>query len=162
MKFSQGKAGRVFVVRLEDGEVIHETLERFAADHHIVAATVSIVGAADKGSKLVVGPEKGDALPPNPMEHTLSDVHELTGVGTIFPNETGQLVLHMHVACGRRGSAVAGCVRRGVRVWKTAEVIINEITGTTARREVDSSTGFELLNPRRSTVMDLSRNNNEM
>ncbi len=162
MRFSQGKAGRVFVVRLEDGEVIHETLERFAADHHIVAATVSIVGAADKGSKLVVGPEKGDALPPNPMEHILSDVHELTGVGTIFPNENGQPVLHMHVACGRRGSTVAGCVRRGVRVWKTAEVIINEITGMTARREVDSPTGFELLNPRRSTVMDLSRNNNEM
>ena len=161
MKFSQGKEGRIFVIRLEDGEVIHEALERFATDHHIVAATVSIIGAADKGSKLVVGPEKRDAMPPNPMEHTLSEVHEMTGVGTIFPNESGQAVLHMHIACGRKGDAVAGCVRKGVRVWKTAEAIIREIVNTNARREIDSTTGFELLNPRRSTVTDLSRHDNE-
>ena len=161
MKFSQGKAGRIFIIRLEDGEVIHEAIERFATDHHIVAATVSIIGAADKGSKLVVGPEKRDAMPPKPMEHTLPEVYEMTGVGTIFPNENGQLVLHMHIACGRQGSAVAGCVRKGVRVWKTAEVVIREIVNTSARREIDSATGFELLNPHRSTVTDLSRNNNE-
>ena len=161
MRFSQGKNGRVFVVRLEDGEIVHEALERFATDHHIVAATVSIVGAADKGSKLVVGPEKGEAMPPNPMDHLLTEVYEMTGVGTIFPNENGSPVLHMHIACGRKGNAVAGCVRRGVRVWKTAEVVIHEIVGTNARREIDSATGFELLNPRRSTVTDLSRNDNE-
>jgi predicted DNA-binding protein with PD1-like motif len=162
MKFSQGKNGRVFVIRLEDGEVIHEVLERFANDHHIGGASVSIVGAVDKGSKLVVGPKKGDAMPPNPMEHVLNEVHEMTGVGTIFPNENGQPILHMHIACGRQADAVAGCVRRGVRVWKTAEVIIHEIIGISARRELDHATGFEMLNPRRSTVTDLSRNDNEL
>jgi predicted DNA-binding protein with PD1-like motif len=161
MKFSQGKEGRIFVLSLEDGEVIHETIERFATDHHIIAATVSIIGAADKGSKLVVGPEKRDAMPPNPMEHTLSEVHEMTGVGTIIPNENGQPVLHMHIACGRRKDAVAGCIRKGVRVWKTAEVIIQEIVGTSAKREKDAATGFELLNPRRSIVTDLTRHENE-
>lgn len=161
MKFSQAKEGRVFVIRLEDDEVIHETLERFATDHHIVAGSVTIVGAADKGSKLVVGPEKREAMPPNPMEYTLSEVHEITGVGTIFPNENGRPILHMHIVCGRERDSVAGCVRKGVRIWKTAEVIISEIVGTNARREVDSATGFELLNPRRSTVIDLSRNDNE-
>jgi predicted DNA-binding protein with PD1-like motif len=161
MKFSQGKEGRIFVIHLEDGEVIHETLERFATEHHIAAASVSIIGAADKGSKLVVGPEKRDARPPKPMDLTLSEVNEMTGVGTIFPNENGQSVLHMHIACGRQGDAVAGCIRNGVRVWKTAEVVIREITNTSARREIDSATGFELLNPRRSTVTDLSRNDNE-
>jgi predicted DNA-binding protein with PD1-like motif len=161
MKFSQGKEGRIFVIRLEDGEVIHETLERFATDHHIVAATVSIIGAADKGSKLVVGPEKRDAMPPKPMEYTLPEVHEITGVGTIFPSENGQSILHMHIACGRQGDAVAGCVRKGVRIWKTAEVVIREIVGTNARREMDFATGFELLNPRRSIVTDLSRHENE-
>ncbi len=161
MKFSQCKEGRVFIIRLEDGEVIHEALERFAMDHHIIAASVTIVGAADKGSKLVVGPETRDAMPPNPMQLTLPEVHEITGVGTIFPNENGRAVLHMHIACGRKGDAVIGCVRKGVRIWKTAEVIVREIVGTNARREVDIATGFELLNPRRSTVTDLSRNDNE-
>ncbi|MDD1743481.1 MAG: DNA-binding protein [Methanomassiliicoccales archaeon] len=162
MKFSQGKAGRIFIIRLEDGEVIHETLELFAIEHHISAATVSIVGAVDAGSKLVVGPEKRETMPPVPMERTLTEVYEMTGVGTIFPNENGAPVLHMHIACGRRDDVVAGCVRRGVRVWKTGEVVIREIVNTTARREVDPATGFELLNPRRSTVTDLSRNNNEL
>jgi predicted DNA-binding protein with PD1-like motif len=161
MKFSQGKEGRIFVIRLEDGKVIHETLEHFATEHHIVAATVSIIGAADKGSKLVVGPEKHDAMPPRPMEYTLPEVHEMTGVGTIFPNENGQSILHMHIACGRQGDAVAGCVRKGVRIWKTAEVVIREIVGTNAKREMDPATGFELLNPRRSVVTDLSRHENE-
>jgi predicted DNA-binding protein with PD1-like motif len=162
MKFSQGKSGRIFIVRLEDGEVIHEMLELFATEHHVGAATVSIVGAVDAGSKLVVGPKNRDTMPPVPMEHTLNAVHEMTGVGTIFPNENGMPVLHMHIACGREDDAVAGCVRRGVRVWKTAEVVIREIVGTSARREIDSATGFELLSPRRSTVTDLSRNDNEM
>lgn len=161
MRFSQCKEGRVFVLRLEDGEVIHDVLEQFATEHHVVAASVIIVGAADKGSKLVVGPEKRDSMPPYPMEHVLSEVHEITGVGTIFPNETGRATLHMHIACGRKGSAVTGCVRKGVRIWKTAEVIISEIVGTNARREFDPATGFELLSPRRPTVTDLSRNDNE-
>lgn len=161
MKYSQGKVGRVFVLRLEDGEVIHEELERFAEDRRIEAASVIIVGAADKGSRLVVGPKNGTDMPPIPMERTLEGAHEIEGVGTLFPNEAGKPVLHMHVACGRDGSGITGCVRRGVKVWKTAEVVIIELLGASARREIDDRTGFELLVPRRPSMTDLTRHAGE-
>lgn len=157
MKYSQGKTGRVFVLRLEDGEVIHEVLESFAADRRVEAAVITIVGAADKGSRLVVGPKRGDDMPPIPMERQLNEAYEIEGVGTIFPNEDGKPVLHMHIACGRDDISITGCVRRGVKVWKVAEVVIIELLGVSARREVDAKTGFELLVPRRPSMTDLTR-----
>ena len=161
MKYTQGKLGRVFVLRLEEGEVIHEVLERFARDVKLTSATITIIGAANKGSKLVVGPKNGSSMPPAPMEKTLEEVHELTGVGTIFLNENGDPVLHMHVACGREGGTITGCVRRGVKVWQMAEVVMTELVGVNARREMDARTGFELLNPRCPTINDLTRHAGE-
>lgn len=161
MKYTQGKTGRVFVVRLEEGEVIHETLEKFAQDVRLTSASVIILGAANKGSKLVVGPKKGSDMPPVPMERDLEEAHEITGVGTIFLNENGAPVLHMHIACGREGATTTGCVRRGVKVWQVAEAVVTELVGVNARRETDPKTGFELLVPRRPTINDLTRHATE-
>jgi len=35
MKYSEAERGRVFVIRLEDGDVIHESIEGFAKEHGI-------------------------------------------------------------------------------------------------------------------------------
>ena len=45
MKYSQARQGRVFVIRLEHGEVLHEVLERFALEKKIAAAALILVGA---------------------------------------------------------------------------------------------------------------------
>ncbi len=145
MEFSQAQHGRVFVIRLHDGEILHEEVERFATQHSIRAAALIAVGGADEGSRLVVGPQEGRSQPITPMEHVLNNVHEVTGTGTIFPNEKGAPVLHMHIAAGRETSTVTGCVRRGVRVWHVLEIILFELVNTTAVRVFDRQTGFELL-----------------
>jgi len=147
MKYSEARLGRVFVVRLEDGDVIHEQVEALAEKENIRAAAVVCVGGADEGSRLVVGPEQGRSLPVHPMQLVLDHVYEITGAGTIFPDAQGKPVLHLHVACGRRQHACVGCVRNGVKVWHVLEVIIFELTGTTASRIKDPLTGFELLIP---------------
>ena len=147
MKFTTASPGRIFIIRLEDGEILHKTIEAFAAKQGIRAAACIVLGGADEGSILVVGPEKARATPVNPMEHILAGTSEATGVGTIFPGSDGGLVLHMHIACGREGSTVTGCVRRGVKVWHVMEVILWELTGTEAKRVLDPATGFELLQP---------------
>jgi predicted DNA-binding protein with PD1-like motif len=147
MIHSEARAGRVFVLRLENGEVLHECVERFAAAHGVQAATVIAVGGADGTSRIVVGPEQDRALPVVPVERAIGDMHELAGVGTIFPDETGRPVLHMHAALGREGRAAVGCVRAGVRTWHVLEVVIAEIVGSTARRVPDAATGFRLLVP---------------
>lgn len=147
MKYSEAKQGRTFVIRLEDGDVVHEEIERFAREKAIHAAALIIVGGADRGSRLVVGPEQGRSNPVMPMEHLLENVHEIAGAGTLFAGEDGNPVLHMHIACGRKNSTVTGCVRKGVKVWHIMELILFELTETTAVRTHDPATGFQLLSP---------------
>jgi predicted DNA-binding protein with PD1-like motif len=147
MKYSQAKLGRTFIIRLEDGDVIHEEIEKFARDQSINAAALIIIGGADEGSKLVVGPEQGRTKPILPMEYILDNVHEVGGTGTIFPDEKGNPVLHMHVACGRNTSTVTGCVRKGVKVWHVMEIVLFELVDTTGVRRLEPETGFNLLEP---------------
>jgi len=147
MRFSQAKQGRTFVIRLDDGEIVHETIEQFAREQSIKAAALIIIGGADEGSKLVVGPEHGCAKPVIPMEHILDDVHEIAGTGTLFPDEGGNPILHMHIACGRDTSTVTGCIREGVKVWQVVEVILIELIDSKGTRVMESRTGFKLLNP---------------
>lgn len=147
MKYSEASLGRVFVIRLEDGDIVHECIQRFAAEKEIQAAALILLGGADKDSRLVVGPEDGRAEKINPMIHVLQAVHEAAGTGTIFPDQQGEPVLHLHVACGRKDSTVTGCVRAGVKVWQVMEAVLIEITGSEARRMPDEATGFELLCP---------------
>jgi predicted DNA-binding protein with PD1-like motif len=148
MRYSTAKLGRVFVVRLEDGDILHESLEALAQKENIRAAAVIMLGGADEGSRIVVGPERSRTTPVVPMEHILTGVYEAAGVGTIFPDARGHAILHMHMAGGRKDHAVAGCVRRGVKVWQVMEAVIWELTDTDAKRVLDSATGFELLQPR--------------
>jgi predicted DNA-binding protein with PD1-like motif len=147
VKYSEAKQGRTFVIRLEDGDVLHEVIEQFAFERAIGAAALIAVGGADDGSRLVVGPAKGRAKPLVPVEHTLDGVHEIAGTGTLFRNEQGQPILHMHMACGRGDRSITGCARTGVKTWHVMEVVLFEITGTTARRTLDPETGFTLLQP---------------
>lgn len=145
MQYSQARQGRIFIIRLENGEILHKILEKFALDQDIRAASVIIVGGANVGSRIIVGPEDGKAKPVVPMEYILDNVHEITGVGTIFPDNEGRPILHMHVACGRLGSSVTGCVRNGVVIWEVVEVILIELLDTTAVRRYETETGFKLL-----------------
>ncbi|WDP89277.1 MAG: DNA-binding protein [Desulfobacter sp.] len=147
MKYSQAKSGRVFVIRLEDGDVVHEAIEAFARKEKIRAASLIVLGGADRGSVLVTGPEQGRVETIVPKTRVLDNVHEVSGTGTLFPNEAGEPVLHMHMACGRDASTITGCVRNGVRVWQVMEVIVHEIVETSGMRRPDAATGFELLIP---------------
>ncbi|MCF8110578.1 MAG: DNA-binding protein [Desulfobacteraceae bacterium] len=147
MKYSQAVLGRVFVLRLEDGDVVHECIENFAAENDVHAAAVVMLGGADSGSRLVTGPEQGRAEKIVPMISMLEDVYEAAGVGTVFPDESGKTVLHMHMACGRKDDSVTGCVRAGVKVWHVMEAVVIELSQTDAKRVCDSQTGFALLEP---------------
>lgn len=148
MKYSEAKHGRVFILRLEDGDVVHETIERFAHEHGSHAAALIAVGGADEGSRFVVGPETGRGKDVNPLEHVLTGVHEVAGTGTLFPNEKGEMIIHMHMAAGRRDQTVTGCIRKGVKVWHVLEVILFELLDSTAVRRFEPATGFELMQPR--------------
>lgn len=143
MKAAEGRIGRIFVLRLEDGDRIPECIERFAADKGLERAFVSLLGGVGGGS-LVVGPEDGGADKIVPMIRPLDAVYEAAAVGTLFPDESGAPRLHMHAALGRDDTPLTGCVRQGVDVWKLGEVVLMEIEGN-MRRVVDPAFGFEVL-----------------
>jgi predicted DNA-binding protein with PD1-like motif len=130
-----------------DGDIVHEAIESLALREGVSAAALVILGGADAGSRLVVGPETARATPVVPLHRLLEDVHEVAGVGTLFPDDEGNPVLHMHTACGREGETVTGCVRTGVRVWHVMEAVLFELTDTSGVRRYDEATGFKLLQP---------------
>ena len=145
MQFTEAKLGRVFVLRLHDGDHLPDVLESFAAENNISSALCFFLGGAKEKSRVVVGPKDGYALPPEPMVTLLNGVHEACGVGTIFADEEGKPKLHMHASFGRNDKTVTGCVRMGVDVWRIGEVVVIELLGAVARRAVDKETGFEFL-----------------
>ena len=145
MQYSEGSVGRVFAIRLEHGEPMPETLERFAADRDVASGLAIMLGGADEGSQFVVGPEDTDTLPAVPMVNVLSGVHEVAAVGTLFPDEEGRPVLHMHAAFGRGDNTKTGCIRAGIVTWHVLEVVLVEVTGLDASRQPDAATGFHLL-----------------
>jgi len=145
MQFTEAKFGRIFVLRLHDGDHLPDVLESFAAEHHITAALCFFLGGAKEKSRVVVGPEDGYALPPEPVVTLLNGVHEACGVGTIFADEEGKPKLHMHASFGRNEKTVTGCVRMGVDVWQIGEAVILELAGGSAIRAKNKDTGFEFL-----------------
>jgi predicted DNA-binding protein with PD1-like motif len=145
MQYQEGSIGRVFALRLEEGDRLPDTLEAFAREQSIEAAMVIYVGGAKDGSRLVVGPDaaRSDAIVP--LVHSLTGIQEVLAVGTLFPNDQGEPILHMHAATGREGDATVGCSRAGVEVWLVGEVIFLEILGTSGRRRPEPPSGFSLL-----------------
>ena len=133
MKASEGKVGRVFVVRLENGDVVPNCIEQFARGKGISAGHVILIGGIDSG-EMVVGPRDSDARPPDPMLLPVDGAHEVVGVGIIAPDEDGKPMLHIHASLGRSGQTMTGCLRPGVTTWLVGEAIIYEIIGTTAAR----------------------------
>jgi predicted DNA-binding protein with PD1-like motif len=144
MKASEGKIGRVFVLKLEDGDTVPECIERFAAEKGIKTGHVVLIGGIG-GGRVVVGPKESDIMPPEPVLLPVEGAHEVEGVGIIAPDREGKPVLHIHASLGRGGKTLTGCLRPGVKTWLTGEAIIYEITGVKAQRLPDKKSGFELM-----------------
>lgn len=144
MRACQGQIGRVFVMRLEDGDMVPGCIEKFAAEQGISVGHVILIGGIG-GGEVVVGPRRSDEMPPEPMLLPVDGVHEVAGVGIIAPREDGQPVLHIHAALGRSGKTTTGCLRPGVTTWVVGEAIIYEILGADVSRVMNATTGFALL-----------------
>jgi predicted DNA-binding protein with PD1-like motif len=142
VNYTQGRLGRVFVARLEDGESIYDAVEEIARKEGIEAASVLAIGGIRRG-KVVTGPQHptGKVVP---HYEEFDDARELVGVGMLFPHE-GKPSLHFHAGIGRHDSALVGCPRAGMSVYLVLEVIITELVGAAAKREHDPGPRVSLL-----------------
>ena len=134
--------GRVFVLSLSTGESIKDSVESFCRSHDIACARLSILGGVQAGSTFVVGPHLVDGketAPISPMTYTTDAPTEFAGVGTVFPNEKGEPVMHLHGTLGRNGTSVTGCFRQDARAWLTLEVMLEELIGEGVVRKFDDA-----------------------
>ncbi len=141
MQYTEGQLGRVFVVRIDDGEDMLLSLRQFVNDKDIQAGTLIFLGALMNG-RMVTGPEE-PVIPPVPHFVMFEGGWEVFGVGTIYPGDDGPHI-HFHASVGRCGHALTGCLREKATTYLIVEAVIYEFTGLSARREFDKKTQLHL------------------
>ncbi|MCX7933716.1 MAG: DNA-binding protein [Planctomycetota bacterium] len=144
MQDLEGKLGRVFLLRLDEGDEIPGALERFAAEKNIKHGFVILLGGIGSG-RVVVGPRQAAERPLQPLLMAIEAPHEVAAIGVLAPDSGGKPILHIHGACGRASASVAGCLRPGVSAWLTAEAILYEVVGVSAVRMPDPASGVMRL-----------------
>jgi predicted DNA-binding protein with PD1-like motif len=141
MQYTEGQLGRVFVVRIDDGEDMLVSLRQFILDKNIQSGSITFLGALMNG-RMVTGPEE-PVIPPVPHFVMFEGGWEVFGVGTIYPGESGPHI-HYHASVGRSGHALTGCLREQAITYLIIEAVIMEFTGLKARREFDQKTQLHL------------------
>ena len=141
MHYSEGRLGRVFVLRIDDGEDFLAVTRDFIKEKAVQTGTLLFLGALRQG-RMVTGPEEL-AIPPEPHYVMFEGGWEMVGIGTIYPGEDGPAI-HYHASVGRAGHALTGCLREKVITYIVAEVIVLEFTGLDIRRMPEERTGLVL------------------
>jgi predicted DNA-binding protein with PD1-like motif len=141
MQYTEGQLGRIFMVRIDDGEDMLESLHRFIRDKGVHAGSIIFLGALMNG-RMVTGPEE-PVIPAVPHFVLFEGGWEIFGVGTIYTGEGGPHI-HYHASVGRSGHALTGCLREEAVTYLIVEAVVMEFTGLTARREFDKKTQLHL------------------
>lgn len=140
MKSVEMTRGRIFVLTIDTGERIRRVIETFCSSNGIVNARVEILGGVQAGSSFVSGPQLEDGRETTPIRPTVvstSAPTEFHGFGTVFPDESGNPVLHLHGSLGRDGDSSTGCFRENAIAWLTMEAVVEELIGSGAVRRMD-------------------------
>jgi len=143
MQYSEGNIGRIFILRIDDGEDLIESVIDFVQKKDLKFVMGLFIGAIRDG-KAVTGPE----LPViSPIQHfeTYESAWEVFGMVTVYPSADGPR-LHIHSALGRGREALVGCLREKASVYLVNEVVLFEFVGLNASREMDNRSGFYLIN----------------
>ncbi|MGI6361792.1 MAG: PPC domain-containing DNA-binding protein [Bacillota bacterium] len=144
MQAAEVQYGRIFLLRLEEGDPLPTCIEDFARKHQIKNGFVHFMGGLYKGH-VVVGPHSTRPNLPQPVKIPVHEAHESLAFGIISSNGEGDPILHIHGSLGRLGQTVTGCLRPGIDTWLVGEVILQEIITEKAYRIPDELSGFTLL-----------------
>ncbi|MBF0215677.1 MAG: DNA-binding protein [Candidatus Omnitrophica bacterium] len=142
MRSALVRRGRSYIVRFDHGEDLNSGLKKFVSENSIKTATVTLLGAIEKG-ELVTGPER-PVLPAEPHWVRFENVWELFGTG-IITFKDGEVSLHIHSSLGKDSKTLVGCLRKEAMVFVTVEAFIQEIITDGMTREFDATSGCSLL-----------------
>ncbi len=142
MQYSEGSLGRVFVIRMDDGEDFIEAIQRFVLEKGVSSGLILFLGALREG-RMVTGPREM-VIPPVPHFENVEGGWETFGVATVYPGE-GEPKIHIHTSVGRFERSLTGCLREKATTYLIIEAVLLELTGLEARRVFDETTGLHLL-----------------
>ena len=141
MQYTEGKTGRIFIVRVDHGEDLIATLMQFITENRVNSGYIRFIGALQSG-QIVTGPEIL-CLPPNPHFESFSGGWEVVGMATITPDNC-RPHLHLHASIGRGTQVLTGCLRGEIKTYIVVEAIMTELIGVDVQREMDPATGLYL------------------
>jgi uncharacterized protein len=142
MQYSEGRFARVFALRMDDGEDLIASLQKFVQEKRVDSCMALFIGALRDG-QAVTGPEM-PVIPPIPHHENYDSAWEVFGMATIYQSEAGHK-LHIHSAIGKGREAIVGCIREKAKVYLVVEAVLFEFSGLNAKREWDEKTGLHLL-----------------
>ncbi|MBW2646663.1 MAG: DUF296 domain-containing protein [Deltaproteobacteria bacterium] len=149
MEYDEGKIGRVFVLRFDDGEDFVDLIHSFVKEKEIRTGHINILGAF-LASEIVTGP-KEPVLPPEPNWTSFADAWEVLGFGTIMW-EDDEPRIHIHAGLGKGEKTLLGCVRKKTDVFLTVEAVITEVIDIKAERKFNEQLGLSLLSFKQNEV----------
>jgi len=131
--------GSTFVLRVDKGEEIVETLKRFCASQRITLGWVTGIGAVNKATVGLFDPETKEYV-----SNELTGSYEIAHLAGNVTTMNGEPYLHLHITLAdAEGSAFAGHLNSAT-VSATAEVFITRIDGE-VDREFSQEIGLNLL-----------------
>ena len=130
--FSTEKTGRIFVLRLDSGDYLLESIESLVQKENIKdAVVVSAIGTLDEYRVHWV---TTTGFPPeNRFEHWKDKPLELASIGGVIANGEP----HLHVVVSDSEKAYSGHLEKGCRVLYLAELVIIELKSLHLSREYD-------------------------
>lgn len=140
MQYSEGRTGRVFMIRIDDGEDLLVAIERFVVAQKIRTGMLLFLGALREG-KVVTGPEE-PLIPPIPHFESFGGGWEIFGVGTIYRGDNSSPKIHFHASAGRGTDVLTGCLREKASTYLLVEVVLMEFLGIYGKRVEDPASGL--------------------
>jgi len=139
MRFWEATAGRAFVGRLDTGSDLVQEIERFCAEHGIVAAQVTVIGAVRHARFAYYEQDDHRYRELDSATH-----HEIVGFTGNISLRDDRPFLHAHATfADADGATVGGHLLPGCEIF-AGEVMIREIGGASLVRRPDEATGLAL------------------
>lgn len=142
--FTTCENGRRFILKISQGENIHESLKRFAEEADIKnAILVSAVGSVT--NVVFRGIKTGAKLP---LSLHRTSIHELEGplellglTGNIFPDKNGEADAHLHTIVSKSSGEVYGGHLYEAKVFASCEIVVSEIIVSGVERHLSVTGG---------------------
>lgn len=133
------KFGNKYIIRMDKGEEIVETLKKFCQQHNITLGWIKGIGAVNKAT---IGLFKTDEKKYYPME--LNGYYEITSLLGNISTMNGEVYLHLHINLSDENYKTHGGHLNSAIISATGEIMIEAMDGM-VDREFSDDIGINLF-----------------